>query len=244
MLARIEELGGHVIAVEFGDERTMDVAADVASRRSESAGVADVARELDDVERVQWRRVRALVASGNAHKLEELQAALPGWEIELLGADGLSARGRRDVLRERAGQGTRSGVAARTGALDSRRGLRDRGRQRSAAGPGSRLRGGPSDGVAQLLAELDGVEPIAARATSASSSRSRRTASELRGTGILEGTIASERRGDEGFGYDPIFVPGGRDADGRRARERLEADELAPRPRSARRLDATASARR
>ena len=27
--------------------------------------------------------------------------------------------------------------------------------------------------------------------------------------GTLEGTIAAERRGDEGFGYDPIFVPEG-----------------------------------
>jgi XTP/dITP diphosphohydrolase len=32
---------------------------------------------------------------------------------------------------------------------------------------------------------------------------------ERRGTGTLEGTIASEPRGDEGFGYDPIFVPEG-----------------------------------
>jgi XTP/dITP diphosphohydrolase len=30
---------------------------------------------------------------------------------------------------------------------------------------------------------------------------------ELRGTGILEGAIATERRGAEGFGYDPVFVP-------------------------------------
>jgi XTP/dITP diphosphohydrolase len=29
--------------------------------------------------------------------------------------------------------------------------------------------------------------------------------------GISEGTIISERRGREGFGYDPVFVPSGRD---------------------------------
>jgi XTP/dITP diphosphohydrolase len=32
---------------------------------------------------------------------------------------------------------------------------------------------------------------------------------ELRGTGILEGRIAEEPRGSEGFGFDPIFVPAG-----------------------------------
>ena len=33
--------------------------------------------------------------------------------------------------------------------------------------------------------------------------------SEFRGTGTLEGAIATETRGSEGFGYDPIFVPTG-----------------------------------
>ena len=32
---------------------------------------------------------------------------------------------------------------------------------------------------------------------------------ELRGTGTLEGRIAEEPRGSEGFGYDPVFVPDG-----------------------------------
>jgi non-canonical purine NTP pyrophosphatase (RdgB/HAM1 family) len=32
---------------------------------------------------------------------------------------------------------------------------------------------------------------------------------EVRGTGVLEGWIAREPRGSEGFGYDPIFVPEG-----------------------------------
>jgi XTP/dITP diphosphohydrolase len=32
---------------------------------------------------------------------------------------------------------------------------------------------------------------------------------ELRGTGTLEGSIAHEPSGAEGFGYDPVFVPDG-----------------------------------
>jgi XTP/dITP diphosphohydrolase len=34
-------------------------------------------------------------------------------------------------------------------------------------------------------------------------------ATEVRGTGTLEGRIAEEPRGSEGFGYDPVFVPEG-----------------------------------
>jgi XTP/dITP diphosphohydrolase len=33
--------------------------------------------------------------------------------------------------------------------------------------------------------------------------------SELRGSGVLEGELAAGRRGDGGFGYDPIFIPMG-----------------------------------
>ena len=54
VLDAIEELGGRISHVEFGDDRTIDVILR-ASRRSESARVAEKVNELEDVERVQWR---------------------------------------------------------------------------------------------------------------------------------------------------------------------------------------------
>ena len=54
MLGAIEDLGGQISHVEFGDERTIDVSLR-ASRRAESARVAEAVNKLDDVDRVQWR---------------------------------------------------------------------------------------------------------------------------------------------------------------------------------------------
>ena len=54
VLARIEELGGVVNSVEFGDARTIDIILR-SSRRSESARVAEELAKLEDVERLQWR---------------------------------------------------------------------------------------------------------------------------------------------------------------------------------------------
>ena len=54
MLDLIEALGGQIAHVEFGDDRTVDAVLR-ASRRSESARIAEKVNALDDVERVQWR---------------------------------------------------------------------------------------------------------------------------------------------------------------------------------------------
>jgi putative Mg2+ transporter-C (MgtC) family protein len=54
VLARIEDLGGDIDSVEFGDERTLDVVLR-AVRRSESARIAEQVSALEDVERIQWR---------------------------------------------------------------------------------------------------------------------------------------------------------------------------------------------
>ena len=64
------------------------------------------------------------------------------------------------------------------------------------------------DGVQRLLEELAAVADRRARYVCvivAIGPRGEETVAE----GTLEGTIAPERSGAEGFGYDPIFVPDG-----------------------------------
>ena len=49
--------------------------------------------------------------------------------------------------------------------------------------------------------------------------------------GTLEGSIALAASGDEGFGFDPVFVPEGESATVAELGDELEADALASCPR-------------
>ena len=153
--------------------------------------------------------VRALLASGNAHKLEELRAALPGWELELLGASGFpeevgdtyeeNARGKAVFGRAHAQDdewvlGEDSGIEVRV--LGGRPGV------------SSARYGGSEGGKEKVLRELAGVEDRRARYVCTIVAAGAR-GEEVVVQGTLEGTIAHEQRGSEGFGYDPIFVPAG-----------------------------------
>jgi len=87
------------------------------------------------------------------------------------------------------------------------------------AGPGATY----ADNVNKLLGALGGVGPGERRA------RFRTVAllvwpdgTEVAAEGVLDGTIAHERRGAGGFGYDPVFVPD--EGDGRTLAE-LSAPE-------------------
>lgn len=80
--------------------------------------------------------------------------------------------------------------------------------------------------VAKLLHELDGV--VAADRTA----RFRcvvmvhwPNGREVAVDGVVEGTIATERRGDRGFGYDPVFIPA--EGDGRTFAEMADAEKHA-----------------
>ena len=154
--------------------------------------------------------VKARLASGNPHKLDELRAALPGWELALLetgleyppedgatyheNARAKAAFGRESASPEEWVLGEDSGIEV--AALGG--------------GPGVASARWAADGVGQLLVELDGVDDRRARYVCELVALGP-AGEERRGTGILEGTVATERRGEEGFGYDPIFVPTGQE---------------------------------
>jgi XTP/dITP diphosphohydrolase len=64
------------------------------------------------------------------------------------------------------------------------------------------------EAIERLLGELRGVEERGARYV-CELVLIGPGGDELRGSGALEGRIAEEPRGSEGFGYDPVFVPTG-----------------------------------
>lgn len=154
-------------------------------------------------------RLKARLASKNGSKARELSRALPGWEIELLGADEFppeegatyfeNALGKARFGRGVAGEdvwvlGEDSGIEVE--ALGGR--------------PGVESARWADDGVARLLEELRDVTPEARGARYVCELICVSPAGdELRGRGELAGRIADEPRGSEGFGYDPIFVPEG-----------------------------------
>jgi XTP/dITP diphosphohydrolase len=153
-------------------------------------------------------RLKASLASQNRHKLEELRAALPGWEI-----DALEASEWPDETGETYEENAR--LKARFG------------REREPAGwilgedsgiESAALGGEPGVHSARWAPGRDQADALLERLAAETDRRARMVTvlvalppqgEELVGTGVLEGTIAPERRGEAGFGYDPIFVPDG-----------------------------------
>lgn len=149
---------------------------------------------------------RARLASGNAHKLEELRAALPGWTLELLEAtqpfppeDGATyednARGKAVFGREVAPAG--EWVLGE-----------DSGIEVVALGGRPGVHSARSGGKERVLRELEGTADRRARYVCTIVALGP-GGEEVVVRGTLEGTVAREERGSEGFGYDPIFVPAG-----------------------------------
>ena len=146
----------------------------------------------------------ATVCTANPHKVAELAALLPGWELDLLDVDFPPEDGETYLANAR--------IKARHG---------------RAVGPASRWMLADDSGLE--LAALDGAPGVLtarwaagrhveqALPAVAGADRGARYVCELvalspegrevLGTGVLEGTIAAEPAGSEGFGFDPVFVP-------------------------------------
>lgn len=151
----------------------------------------------------------AKLCSTNQGKLRELRAALPEWEIDLLGAaeyppeagDTYYANARAKALFGRT-------LAEGAWLLGEDSGLEVDGLDGAPGVHAARF--GGDDPVARLLAELRGVEGDGRRARYVCELVALSPAGEEhRGTGVLRGRIGRQPRGSEGFGYDPIFVPDG-----------------------------------
>jgi XTP/dITP diphosphohydrolase len=156
--------------------------------------------------------LKAILASRNANKARELERLLPGWEIDVLAADGYppedgdtyydnafaKARfGRRHASPELWVLGEDSGIEV--AGLGGGPGLHS---SRNAAG----------DEVGWMLRELEGIKGDGRRARYVCELVALGPEGEkLRGMGTLEGRIATEPRGGEGFGFDPVFIPDGKE---------------------------------
>jgi XTP/dITP diphosphohydrolase len=83
-----------------------------------------------------------------------------------------------------------------------------------------------ADNVAKLLKELAGVEPDRRTARFETVALVRwPDGREMAATGAVDGVIATEARGERGFGYDPVFIPA--EGDGRTFAELLPVEKHA-----------------
>jgi XTP/dITP diphosphohydrolase len=152
--------------------------------------------------------LKARLASRNPNKARELERLLPSWTIEPLDADDYppedgdsyfeNAQGKALFGRERAaadewtiGEDSGIEVVALGGAPSVRS-----------------ARSGGGDPVGWLLGQLADSRERRARYVSELVLVSP-SGAVTRGRGTLEGHIAEEPRGNEGFGFDPIFIPEG-----------------------------------
>jgi XTP/dITP diphosphohydrolase len=155
-------------------------------------------------------RLKARLASRNANKARELERLLVGWTIELLEAEDYPPEAGESYYENARAKARFGRTVAEPDAwvLGEDSGLEVEGLD---GGPGVQsARSGGDDPVRWLLDELAGMDGDRRRARYVCELVGvSPDGVEVRGTGSLEGRIAEEPRGSEGFGFDPIFVPQG-----------------------------------
>jgi XTP/dITP diphosphohydrolase len=163
--------------------------------------------------------MKIAVASGNAHKIQEIRQILGALGIEVLGADELG--GMPEVIedgatfRENAAKKAVEGAAALgVPVLADDSGLEVKALNGAPGVYSARYAGeGGNDGrnLAKVLKELEGVADRSARFVCVMVMAA--PDGSILGTweGEVQGAMADAPRGTGGFGYDPAFIPAGYD---------------------------------
>ena len=158
-----------------------------------------------------------LIASNNAHKATEIAEALdfPGWEFKTLKQVGVSSDPAEDAetflgnarIKAHAAQQTSGGMPVladdsglEVDALDGAPGVHS-----------ARYAGEPCDDAANHAKLLDALSDVADEARTARFVCQLvfldENGNEVDARGTVEGRIANEAHGENGFGYDPLFLP-------------------------------------
>lgn len=158
-----------------------------------------------------------LIASNNAHKATEIAEALdfPGWEFKTLKQVGVSSDPAEDAetflgnarIKAHAAQQASGGMPVladdsglEVDALDGAPGVHS-----------ARYAGEPCDDAANNAKLLDALSDVADEARTARFVCQLvfldENGNEVDARGTVEGRIANEAYGENGFGYDPLFLP-------------------------------------
>ena len=158
-----------------------------------------------------------LIASNNAHKATEIAEALdfPGWEFKTLKQVGVSSDPAEDAetflgnarIKAHAAQQASGGMPVladdsglEVDALDDAPGVHS-----------ARYAGEPCDDAANNAKLLDALSDVADEARTARFVCQLvfldENGNEVDARGTVEGRIANEAHGENGFGYDPLFLP-------------------------------------
>ena len=158
-----------------------------------------------------------LIASNNAHKATEIAEALdfPGWEFKTLKQVGVSSDPAEDAetflgnarIKAHAAQQASGGMSVladdsglEVDALDGAPGVHS-----------ARYAGEPCDDAANNAKLLDALSDVADEARTARFVCQLvfldENGNEVDARGTVEGRIAHEAHGENGFGYDPLFLP-------------------------------------
>ena len=158
-----------------------------------------------------------LIASNNAHKATEIAEALdfPGWEFKTLKQVGVSSDPAEDAetflgnarIKAHAAQPASGGMPVladdsglEVDALDGAPGVHS-----------ARYAGEPCDDAANNAKLLDALSDVADEARTARFVCQLvfldENGNEVDARGTVEGRIAHEAHGENGFGYDPLFLP-------------------------------------